>query len=209
MGKSGSGFTAFDETDFIGQVEEARSQGTFFVRRGEDTAMGIKPDFRPFVERGARWLDEVDPGWFTEIKTDALDLDDENMCVLGQSWSHYARAQGLIDAEKGRVATGASTNFKAFLTRVFGSYADNGEDKAREMGFAFPKVMYRWVHLEAARRVGKTKGTAFNDMTWTIDKELWEELTKTWLEVIREKQTLAALSKDVITTPDATTKESV
>jgi len=36
------------------------------------------------VERGAAYLDEVDPGWHRRVNADTLELEDGQHCVLGQ-----------------------------------------------------------------------------------------------------------------------------
>ncbi len=36
------------------------------------------------VERGAAYLDEVDPGWHRRVNAEALELEDGEQCVLGQ-----------------------------------------------------------------------------------------------------------------------------
>lgn len=49
----------------------------------------------PRVLRGAALLDEREPGWADKIVLDNLEMDDAQMCVLGQTngdyWSHAAR----------------------------------------------------------------------------------------------------------------------
>lgn len=42
------------------------------------------------VERGAAWLDKVAPGWESKIDHQALDLTDNDACILGQVFGHFA-----------------------------------------------------------------------------------------------------------------------
>jgi len=39
---------------------------------------------RERVERGATYLDDVDPGWHRRVNADTLELEDGEHCVLGQ-----------------------------------------------------------------------------------------------------------------------------
>ena len=39
---------------------------------------------RERVERGAEYLDNVDPGWHRRVNADTLELEDGQHCVLGQ-----------------------------------------------------------------------------------------------------------------------------
>lgn len=36
------------------------------------------------AQRGAKWLDEVCPGWADFVSTETLDLSNEKICILGQ-----------------------------------------------------------------------------------------------------------------------------
>jgi hypothetical protein len=44
---------------------------------------------RERVERGAKLLDEKDPGWAAKILIPALHMDDCRLCVLGQAFGDY------------------------------------------------------------------------------------------------------------------------
>lgn len=54
------------------------------------------------VARGARWLDEVKPGWIALIDRDTLFLRDVRRCVLGQVFREEAQAG--VDVEAGEHA---------------------------------------------------------------------------------------------------------
>lgn len=44
----------------------------------------MKRTNRKRVERGAVWLDEVDPTWFNDVDVSALKMSHECKCVIGQ-----------------------------------------------------------------------------------------------------------------------------
>lgn len=41
------------------------------------------------VAAGAAWLDERKPDWWTAVALPELDVDDCNLCVLGQTYGSY------------------------------------------------------------------------------------------------------------------------
>ena len=43
------------------------------------------------VERGAAYLDEIDPGWYRRIDPDTLELSSGRACVLGQLHGEFRR----------------------------------------------------------------------------------------------------------------------
>jgi len=47
------------------------------------------------ASRGAQFLDEKDPGWFTKIDTRTLDISDGNACVLGQLYGYATGCKKL------------------------------------------------------------------------------------------------------------------
>lgn len=54
-----------------------------------------KEMLRPNVERGARWLDEVKPGWVDLIDLDTLNLEDPCFCICGQAFFAEASAHSI------------------------------------------------------------------------------------------------------------------
>lgn len=131
------------------------------------------PDFTAAVNRGAAWLDEIDPGWYREIDTSTLDLADEYSCVLGQSWNHYARANDLRETAGTR---GGIRGFNRFKQK-FG-WANNTREPA-DYGFSLSGPVISWVNKTAAQN--DTHGVAFVPV-------VWEHLTKTWLVLIQARQ---------------------
>ncbi len=41
------------------------------------------------TKRGAELLDEWKPGWWKTINTEFLDMEDENLCILGQLFGSF------------------------------------------------------------------------------------------------------------------------
>ena len=50
------------------------------------------------VERGAKWLDEVDPTWYNQIDLESLDMDQPCGCVLGQLVRDVGPGRTFFDA---------------------------------------------------------------------------------------------------------------
>jgi hypothetical protein len=46
------------------------------------------------VQRGAEYLDDVDPGWHRRVNADALELEDGQHCVLGQLHGEFRLGLG-------------------------------------------------------------------------------------------------------------------
>lgn len=46
------------------------------------------------VQRGADYLDEVDPGWHRRVNADTLELEDGQHCVLGQLHGEFRLGLG-------------------------------------------------------------------------------------------------------------------
>ncbi len=46
------------------------------------------------VQRGAAYLDEVDPGWHRRVNADTLELEDGHHCVLGQLHGEFRLGLG-------------------------------------------------------------------------------------------------------------------
>jgi len=49
---------------------------------------------RERVERGATYLDEVDPGWYRRVDSDTLELGDGRHCILGQLHGEFRLGLG-------------------------------------------------------------------------------------------------------------------
>lgn len=52
---------------------------------------------RERVQRGAEYLDEVDPGWYRRIDAETLELEDGRHCVLGQLHGEFQLGLGRSD----------------------------------------------------------------------------------------------------------------
>lgn len=212
MGKSGSGHTSIEA--HRARLAKAVEDGTFTlmtwtspVTKYEDGVVKVDmesrelPDFTPAVNRGAQLLDTVDPEWFMHIDTSSLNLDDENMCVLGQSWNHYKVIESAVANDVSSQLGWSTTNFGKFLHAIFDRRGARSTktlkaNEAADHGFAFSAAVYSWLNIEARRRVqeGELKEYDYTrpyhkqHCTWAVDDELWEHLTKTWLVVIEARQ---------------------
>lgn len=136
------------------------------------------PDFTAQVQRGIKLLDAHDPGWWRHIDTSVLNLKDENLCVLGQAWSHYADGQELA-RQRGRL--GARTNFRMFLARLFPGQAtetDENRELSAHYGFNVTGEQGRLLNYQMGFRTSGTNA-------WAL---MWEHLTNTWLREIRKRQ---------------------
>jgi len=51
------------------------------------------------VSAGARWLDEVEPGWAERIDLDDFCLSDGRRCILGQLYGRYSDGLDTHDLE--------------------------------------------------------------------------------------------------------------
>lgn len=49
---------------------------------------------RERVQRGAAYLDEVDPGWYRHVDADTLELGDGRHCILGQMHGEFRLGLG-------------------------------------------------------------------------------------------------------------------
>lgn len=55
--------------------------------------------YRPFVEKGAAWLDEYEPKWVEKIIPEDLAISDGNLCICGQVFGDYGnRPQAVEEA---------------------------------------------------------------------------------------------------------------
>lgn len=141
------------------------------------------PDFTKEVNKGAAFLDEKDPGWWRIIDTSVLDLDDETNCVLGQTWNHYARKNDLPVTDQ--------NGFEKFKAKVWpGSH---NPDAPAEHGFSVSNPVIDWINKTAKDYEisgiprGEKYGGSLAD-PWTLLSATWEQLTKTWLVLIKARQ---------------------
>ena len=65
----------------------------------DDTAPDVTGAFGQRVARGAALLDELVPGWVTEVDLAWLKLADCSECVLGQVFDNYTFAVKLLGLE--------------------------------------------------------------------------------------------------------------
>lgn len=159
------------------------------------------PDLTSEVTRGIAWLDLRVPGWWEKIDTDHLDLEDENSCVLGQTWSHYADCNQLL----GR----SGTRFQRFIDSAFGGDTSG----SARYGFALPSWVYAWVNLQVSRhddehhccRAGMVSECAFaRDLVAAV----FEHLTKTWLVAVKARRKHAARPDPLIGVVEAMINEA-
>jgi uncharacterized protein (UPF0548 family) len=57
------------------------------------------------VQRGAALLDRIRPGWFHKCPIKALDLSDDNSCVLGSVYGSYVAKVENVITSAGHVLT--------------------------------------------------------------------------------------------------------
>lgn len=213
MGKS-SGGGHVSMTRKISDLNTAIAAGTLTLTEKPEYAERVGtleyPDFTQHVNTGAAWLDEHTAGWDLKINVAELDLDDQNSCVLGQTWGHYADSLMKVDE-----IYEDESNYAMMLRSVTADVSLSPEnlstdpsqiriDFAVEHGFALAGAVYDWAHVEAQKRLkleldedGEIPNSRMNEyaaMTWTIDAELWEQLTATWLVLIRARQNAAVKS---------------
>lgn len=134
------------------------------------------PDFSGQVAKGAAFLDEKTPDWWRSIDTSALDLRNENMCILGQSWSHYKNAELLGTSVTGKAPRG-STNFQRFMNVLFGT---TERERAAEYGFNISDKQGRLLNYQSWKAGVYASGPLF-DLAF-------EHLTAEWLKIIRTRQ---------------------
>lgn len=132
----------------------------------------VLPDFRPAVKRGMKLLDAHMPDWWKHIDTSVLDLRDENMCILGQSWQHYANGEDLVATAAPR------SRYAAFCSRILGTDpAKEAREQSAKFGFNLTGDQGRLINYQ--RDFYETK------VLW---RAAWEHLTATWLVEIRKRE---------------------
>ena len=210
MGKSSGGGPSITLERRREEIKRAIDAGEFKLvsitelaaKSNGSIKVGLKsseyPDFTEAVNRGAALLDRELPGWWRAIDTSALDLDDENHCVLGQSWSLYNDLKQLhmrVDTAKlkDNWDAPANSNFQRLLSRLWPgrSIASLRVSEAASHGFAFSPAVYHWINVEADRRIAGGAPRLLPDgrhQGWAVNDELWEHLTKTWLVLIEARQ---------------------
>lgn len=163
------------------------------IRTGDEETYAF--DFTNVVRAGMDLLDKVNPGWQDTLDLSTLDLESDQMCVLGQSWPHYAKMHGLID----KVESG---DYKEFADTVLGM-ADDASDRnalAAAIGCALSGDDLNAVNMISMLEWEKAHpGYTFEDYPWThgdasayneIDSrnlaQVWEQLTKTWITEIQK-----------------------
>lgn len=60
----------------------------------------MKSIFDRRAARGAKFMDQVLPGWFNEVDSPRLDIDSGQDCVWGQIYGHYTvgcKQHGILD----------------------------------------------------------------------------------------------------------------
>jgi hypothetical protein len=100
------------------------------------------------VANGAALLDEKEPGWYSQIDTDVLDLEHPCGCVLGQTWDGYAEPW--------------ESPYEAHLEKLFTGRGGRGEWSAAygfsllyTEGGAFDALTAEWRRVILARRGGE------------------------------------------------------
>ena len=72
-------------------------------------------DYSKEIKRGAKFLDEVSPGWESKIKPEVLDLNDSYQCVCGQVFlGHFGeglRALAIWEKEKGKKTVHSAAHY--------------------------------------------------------------------------------------------------
>ncbi len=65
--------------------------------QGRQTHLISVDEVRARVQRGAEYLDDVDPGWHRRIDAETLELEDGRHCVLGQLHGEFQLGLGRSD----------------------------------------------------------------------------------------------------------------
>lgn len=52
---------------------------------------------RPYVMKGAAWLDEYEPGWVQKIVPERLDLSNGALCICGQMFGTYSNRPEVVE----------------------------------------------------------------------------------------------------------------
>ena len=62
-----------------------------------DLRLCLATALEPFVQKGAAWLDEYDPGWAQKVNPDNLDLSSSSLCICGQLFGCYTKRPEVLD----------------------------------------------------------------------------------------------------------------
>lgn len=170
----------------------------------------VIPDFTKRVNAGMDLLDKINPGWQDELNLGALDLEDDQQCVLGQSFPLYARALGLVE-------TG---DYKEFADAIFN--LGDAKDRnlfAASIGCALNEADVALINGEAVAWVAEKHGVSPEVVVKTYDytceastrckyamKRYWEELTATWITQIIKAKVEGRWGPRTVDTLDASIK---
>lgn len=135
------------------------------------------PDFADRVRAGMDLLDKINPGWQDTLDLQKLDLESEQMCVLGQTWPHYARVRGLVE----QVDSGDFKDFAASL--AVGDITPI--DTAVAIGCALGDADFAVINATAYEAGGHNSDKA-HDLAMESTRRFWEHLTKTWIREIQK-----------------------
>ena len=162
---------------------------TVVLGAGEGTI--TVPDFTSRVRAGMDLLDKVNPGWQNTLDFSTLSLDDDQQCVLGQSWPLYAKARGLVEA----IDSGDYKNFADSLapSLVEGMSKDQVQETRTEfaasIGCALNDADFALANAMAYRKNGKQGDRGTLEISTRYIKRFWEELTRTWVtEITKAKE---------------------
>lgn len=162
----------------------------------------VLPDFTEIVRAGMDLLDKINPGWQETLDLTTLDLEDDQQCVLGQSWPHYAEMHGLIN----------NGDYKQFADAVLSPGGSGGERNilAASIGCAIPTKVMAYINAFGLKKTEEEYGydpvvlnacnsqdlvkdpdlrapIAFcNHVTEVAMKKCWEHLTRTWVTEINK-----------------------
>lgn len=144
------------------------------------------PDFTIRVRAGMDLLDKINPGWQDTLNLDALDLEDDTMCVLGQSWSHYATTRGLAEKVE-------SSEFRHYVEALAPTTDDMDEmelydtriEFAASIGCALNYADFALINAQAFEKVEGNRYAA-KDLSKVLVQQSWEHLTRTWVTEINK-----------------------
>jgi len=157
------------------------------------------PDFTEKVRAGMDLLDKILPGWQDSIDLTLLDLESDQMCVLGQTWPLYAKMHGLL--EEG--------DYKQFADAVLSVGGDGDRNlMAASIGCAMDQEVFDYLNGFTYRQIEQRYGLTpqlldiatiadaqkdpqlmeavnfFNQCNNRQNTLLWEHLTRTWVREI-------------------------
>ena len=108
------------------------------------------------VNRGAALLDERKPGWNFKVVPENLDMTDNSLCIVGQSYGSYGQFVGPVfgwEEEEENEEVTMSAIDHGFLTNERWEYTQNGIDESEAYGGFIPwALMDRvWSYFLIAR----------------------------------------------------------